>query len=181
MSVVSKHAPVHWRRSVSPLLLAGLIVFLACTPSEGRFEAVVLKVYDGDTVLVSRSGGTVLVRLAGIDAPERAKKPTESAQPFSRKAWNYLSERVKGQQVVVLEWGTDRYGRRLGEILLKGTNINIEMVRTGLAEVYRGRTPDGFDTAPYRSAETKARKAAIGVWSLGDRYVSPVDWKHRRH
>ncbi|MHC4215299.1 MAG: thermonuclease family protein, partial [Planctomycetota bacterium] len=35
--------------------------------------------------------------------------------------------------------GTDRYGRVLGVVYFEGKNINIEMVKAGLAEVYKGK------------------------------------------
>ena len=35
------------------------------------------------------------------------------------------------------------------------------MIKSGLAEVYRGKPPRGFDTAPYRQAEEEARDLGI--------------------
>lgn len=170
--------PRHLTAVTALVLVAWTLI--ACAGPAGGFEAVVLKVYDGDTVLIRGPGGEEVVRLVGIDAPERGKRPTERSQPFSRKARLYLSQQVKGQRVVVRSWGKDRYDRRLGELLVDGGNVNVEMVRSGMAEVYRGRTPEGFDISPYRDAQAEARDAALGVWSLGDAYMSPVDWKHRR-
>ena len=54
------------------------------------------------------------------------------------------------------------------------------MIRAGLAEVYRGRTPDGFDKAPYRKTEAQARKNRTGMWRQGADYISPIRWKHPR-
>jgi endonuclease YncB( thermonuclease family) len=56
------------------------------------------------------------------------------------------------------------------------------MVRAGLAEVYRGRPPKGFDSTPYRQAEVRARGAKREMWVLGNKYVSPRGWrrKHRK-
>ncbi len=51
------------------------------------------------------------------------------------------------------------------------------MVKAGLAEVYRGKPPHGFDLAPYRNAEREARAAKRGVWSLGSEYISPKKWR----
>lgn len=50
----------------------------------------------------------------------------------------------------------------------------------GLAEVYRGEFPRGFDPAEYRQAEKEAKQAMRGMWSLGDKYVSPKDWRRKR-
>ena len=32
----------------------------------------------------------------------------------------------------------------------------------------------------YRIAETEAKKAGIGMWSLGDKYVSPREWRKNK-
>ena len=60
---------------------------------------------------------------------------------------------------------------------VNGKNVNLEMVKAGLAEVYRGRPAKGFDNEPYQKAEDAARRAGRGMWSLEDKYVSPMDWR----
>ena len=57
--------------------------------------------------------------------------------------------------------------------------MNLEMVKAGLAEVYRGKPARGFDTEPYLEAEKRAREAKTGMWSMGDKYISPKDWRKR--
>jgi len=89
---------------------------------------------------------------------------------------------VLNKTVDIKGYGLGRCGRILGVIYLNGKNINLEMVKGGLAEVYRGKPPRGFNIEPYRRAETEARRARRGMWSLGDKYVSPKDWRkaHRK-
>ena len=70
-----------------------------------------------------------------------------------------------------------RYDRTLAVVYAEGKNVNLEMVRAGLAEVYRGRPAKGFDNEPYQKAEDAARRAGVGMWSLGDKYVSPKEWR----
>ncbi len=38
-------------------------------------------------------------------------------------------------------YGLDRYGRILGVVFVDGKNVNLELVKSGLAEVYRGKPP----------------------------------------
>jgi endonuclease YncB( thermonuclease family) len=52
------------------------------------------------------------------------------------------------------------------------------MIQAGLAEVYRGRTPDEFDKTPYLASEAQARQARAGMWRQGSDYISPLRWKH---
>jgi micrococcal nuclease len=77
----------------------------------------------------------------------------------------------------VKSYGADRYGRVLGEVFVDGNNVNLEMVKAGLAEVYRGTPAPGQEVGPYWKAEDEARKAGKGMWSLGDKYVSPREWR----
>jgi len=65
----------------------------------------------------------------------------------------------------------------LGEVFEGGTNVNLEMLKAGLAEVYRGQPAEGLDIAAYRDAESTAKKKAIGIWELRDQYFSPMDWR----
>jgi endonuclease YncB( thermonuclease family) len=60
--------------------------------------------------------------------------------------------------------------------------MNLEMVKAGLAEVYRGKPADGLNLKPYWDAETGAKKTGIGMWALGDKYISPKEWRriHRK-
>ena len=77
-------------------------------------------------------------------------------------------------------YGLDRYNRILGVIYLDGKNINLEMVKVGLAEVYRGNPPKGLDIEPYWKAEKEAKTAMRGMWSLGNNYISPKDWRRMK-
>jgi endonuclease YncB( thermonuclease family) len=76
-------------------------------------------------------------------------------------------------------YGLGRYNRVLGVIYLDGNNINLEMVKQGLAEVYQGKSPRGLYLIPYRNAEKEARAAMRGMWSLGDKYISPKEWRKK--
>ena len=84
---------------------------------------------------------------------------------------------VLNKSIEVKDYGTDRYGRILGVVYLDDTDVNLEMIKAGLAEVYRGRQPKGLNVTPYREAEKVARMAGTGMWSLGDKYVSPKVWR----
>ena len=169
-------------RFAPALLVMSFILLIPApeAPAGSRDCHQVLRVYDGDTVLVSLAGGRHLVRLLGIDAPETSKERGQPGQPFSSKSRRHLTDRILNRCVGLQIYGKGHYGRRLGVIHLEGVNINLEMVSLGLAEVYRGRTPDGFNRRPYEKAEAEARRSRRGMWVQGASYRSPIDWKHRR-
>ena len=89
----------------------------------------------------------------------------------------HLASLVLNKPVDIVSYGTDRYGRTLGVVYVDGRDVNLEMVRAGLAEVYRGRPAKGFDNELYQKAEDAARRAGVGMWSLGDKYISPKEWR----
>jgi micrococcal nuclease len=51
------------------------------------------------------------------------------------------------------------------------------MVKAALAEVYRGTPAKGQNMEPYWKAEEEAKKAGKGMWVLGDKYVSPREYR----
>jgi endonuclease YncB( thermonuclease family) len=73
--------------------------------------------------------------------------------------------------------GFDGDGRMLGEVFSEDRNINLEMVKAGLAEVYRGTPVAGLDLELYWKAEREAKAAKRGMWVQGDKYVSPGEWR----
>ena len=158
-----------------------LLAFLLTLPSLSvALQFKVKRVLDGDTILVTWQNLEIKVRLVGIDAPEVGKKKHETGQPYGRKATKYLAKLVLNKNVRVEEYGTDRYARMLGVVFVNGTNVNLEMVRLGLAEVYRGRQPRYFNATIYNKAEAEAKRLGIGIWFLGDKYVSPKEWRKMR-
>jgi micrococcal nuclease len=84
---------------------------------------------------------------------------------------------VLNKYVEIKNYGTDRYNRTLAVVYAGGKNVNLEMIKAGLAEVYRGKPAPGFDNSPYERAENEAKSAGIGMWSLGDKYISPKEWR----
>jgi endonuclease YncB( thermonuclease family) len=156
----------------------GIVLFLVIFPVisfADQFKCT--RVTDGDTIIVSANSDKVTIRLVGIDAPETSKKKHEPGQPFSQKSTKYLAGLVLNKSVDVKSYGTGRYGRTLGVVFVDGKNVNLEMIKAGLAEVYRGPPAKGLDLEPYWKAEKEARKDDREMWSLGDKYISPREWR----
>ena len=158
-------------------VIAIVVLLLAISASAMAGQFKVTRVTDGDTVKVAGNDEKMTIRLVGIDAPETSKKKNEPGQPFSQKSTKHLAGLVLNKSVEIKSYGTDRYGRTLGVIFVGEKNVNLEMVKAGLAEVYRGRPANGLDLKPYWDAETEAKKTGIGMWSLGDKYISPKEWR----
>jgi len=170
-----KRSPIQFRL----LKLASILVLLSLLFISSSYAGSlkVSRVTDGDTITVRDGRIEKTIRLVGIDAPEVSHKKREPGQPYSQQATKYLAGLVLNKTVEIKEYGQDIYGRTLAAVFLAGKNVNLEMVKAGYAEVYRGTPAPGFDSAPYWKAEEEARAAKKGMWAQGDRYMSPREWR----
>lgn len=170
-----KKWPFHSRVLSFSSVLALLVLLFVTSSYAGSSK--VSRVTDGDTITVRDDRAEKTIRLVGIDAPEISHKKREASQPYAQAATKYLAGLVLNKTVEIKEYGQDRYGRTLGVVFLGGKNVNLEMVKAGYAEVYRGTPAAGFDSAPYWKAEEEARAAKKGICAQGDKYISPREWR----
>ena len=133
---------------VPALLLAFTSVILA-----DELRGKVVSIADGDTITVLDADKKQhKVRLTGIDAPEKK-------QAFGAKSKARLGELVAGKDVVV-EWkDKDTYGRTLGKVRQGSLDVNLQMVKDGLAWHYKKYSK----SAELSGAEAKAGKK--GLWA----------------
>ncbi|PIZ97330.1 MAG: hypothetical protein COX78_04670, partial [Candidatus Levybacteria bacterium CG_4_10_14_0_2_um_filter_35_8] len=103
----------------------------------------VVKVTDGDTIMVNVRGKNESVRLLGIDTPETVD-PRKPIQCFGKAASDKMKSFVLGKYVRLVDDATqgnrDKYKRLLRFVYLpdsKATFINGEMVKQGFAFSYR--------------------------------------------
>lgn len=97
--------------------------------------------------------------------------------PASRLAPNpktFLSGAIASKTVTVIDHGTDRYGRTIGEIICDGANVNHTSVDAGMAWWYRKCAPNDSALA---AAEQRAKSARRGLWA--DASPTPP-WDYRR-
>lgn len=143
-------------------------------PTKDRFK--VIRVFDGDTIEAKGHDLIFKIRLVGIDTPEIGRKG-QKGQPYAQRAKQILTDQVMGRQVRLEQFGTGGYNRILAEVFSNGRNINLYLIRTGMAEVYRGSLPPGLNSGAYKAAQNLAKKKRIGIWSLGKKYKSPRQWR----
>jgi endonuclease YncB( thermonuclease family) len=109
-------------------------------------------------------------RLAEVDAPELN-------QPYGERAKRELASLVAKQNLVIMPFDTDRYGRTVAYVWAAGVQVNREMVRRGAAWFY-----DAYSRgdALYH-IEQEARQARRGLWALplAER-VEPWVWRRER-
>ena len=141
---------------MKPCLTVAFVAVSLFAVSGDRLTAFVNKIEDGDTVLltVTNSVKTIRYRLFGIDAPEKD-------QSFSRTSKARLTELLRKQSVQIEEHGHDKYQRGLCTIYLPdGTDVNLEMIREGMAWHYAYF----FTNETYAAEQKEAKESRRGLW-----------------
>ena len=157
-------------RHLAPLFLASLwLIFVDAALAGDRFSGKVVRIVDGDTLVILVNKEQIKIRLAQIDTPERG-------QPWASRAKQALSALAFSKAATVVPVTVDRYGRTIGEVFVEGLHVNRQMVTDGDAWVYRKYATDDslFDL------ENEARAGNRGLWALpeADR-VPPWEWRRR--
>lgn len=152
------------------ILTNGLVavVFLLGTLNAAHaeeFSAKVIVVIDGDTVLVLRDNMRIKVRLAEIDAPEKA-------QAFGEKSRQSLTELVLNKQVQVDSRAVDVYGRLVVLIKVGELNVNHEQVLRGMAWA----SSRSNRSEALLALQNDAQKAKRGLWAQTDPML-PKEWR----
>jgi len=128
---------------------------------KGTISARVVKIVDGDTIDVLRSGKRLRVRLIGVDTPERgqcwfntATARTGALLPLGRTA--HLL-RDKGQK--------DRYGHWLFYVWnVRGVHVNRNLVRYGYGKAAPFKPNDRYIKV-LRAEQVKAQRERLRIWS----------------
>ena len=168
------------RRTTIWLAAAHLVLLLAATPQAAAprsILATVERVADGDTLMaISENATRLRIRLLGIDAPEipHQGKP---GQTYGVEARQHLLRLVLNHVVRMELFGSDAYRRLLAVIWHDGANVNVEMVRGGFAEVYRGARCQAY-CRELTDAERRAQQERAGIWAQ-ERYESPAAYRRR--
>ena len=126
-----------------------------------EYKGTVLKVIDGDTILVLTSTNKRnKVRLSYIDAPE-----TKPVQKYGKSSKIFLEKIILNQNIIINTEENDRYGRQLGEVYLythdKRVFINAKMIKSGNAWVYIKYRSNTY----LLNLEEHARTNKLGLWA----------------
>ena len=114
---------------------------------------------------------TMSVRIAGIDAPERAHfgRP---AQPYSEEALEWLQGFVLEKWVRVYPYSEDQYKRVVASAYVRRfgifrADVGLNMLKRGLATVYEAKSGSEFGgrEEKYKATEERAKRKQVGMWS----------------
>jgi micrococcal nuclease len=141
-------------------------------PPLAEADYTVLRVVDGDTLLLAPPAGTaesgrqIRLRLLGIDCPESVK-PDHPVEPWGPEAAAFTRQFVSGGAVRLQfdKRRLDQYDRYLAYAFVADQMLNEELVRAGMARVLAYPGDSESMTRRLRAAEQEARQAQRGVWS----------------
>lgn len=145
-----------------------LLFLLPFSSLAKELRGKVLRITDGDTIVVQQNNKQFRVRLVNIDAPERG-------QPYGRWATNKLKAIINNRPVTVRYQKKDQYNRILGRVYTAEGEVNREMVSQGAAWVYKRYNSD--DALPALQNDAKANKR--GLWQETNP-VPPWEWRRQR-
>jgi endonuclease YncB( thermonuclease family) len=107
-----------------PLLLL-LFFGIACFAHTEDYTAQVLRIPDGDTILVEHNGKGLWIRLNGVNCPE-------NYEPYSDIALQTAVELFKGKTLTIRPYHLDPHHRMIADVFLPdGSLANIPLVRSG--------------------------------------------------
>lgn len=142
------------------------IIFAICpqTVNANPLTATVEEITDGDTVVLNQGGRSITTQLACIDSPDWVNG---QAQTNAENSKNRLTQLISvGSSVQYYDLGTINSGRVLAVIFNGGSNINLQMVSEGQAQLhssFRQTCPTSADALA--EAETNAKNQRLGMWN----------------
>ena len=158
------------------LVIAGLVLVAALSLGLSQADVTkgrVVRIVDGDTIVVEGQGIRQKVRLSAIDTPERD-------QPWGDSATREMRRLVAGKDVSVHWYKTDRWDRLIGNVLVDGEDAGLLMIERGMAWHFKRyadeQTPADRDA--YSAAERAAQGARRGLWSDPEP-TPPWEWRKR--
>lgn len=142
------------------------ILFLfVLTANSNVLKGLVEYVTDGDTINVKSEDKIYVIRLYGIDAPEKN-------QPYGNKVTTFLKDKLESKQVTINYSSKDRYGRIIGKVYYDGIYINELLIKIGGAWHYKQYSND----VDLNIAEQSAKKNRLGIWNQ-ELVIPPWEWR----
>lgn len=158
-----------------PALALALALIAAGCGGEGERSgqdqpgsAQVVRVIDGDTIVVRIGGLEESVRLLGVDTPESVdpRSPVECfGEEASRHTGTLLPPGTDVHLVRDIE-ARDHYSRLLAYVYRAedGTFVNLQLVRDGFADEL-SIPPNVAHAGDFTTAATRAQADGLGLWS----------------
>lgn len=135
-----------------------------------EFKGTVVKVIDGDSIVVKSSDKEEEIRLSDIDAPEKD-------QMYGKWAKEYVTMFTRSRQVTIRHKGQHAPGGAIiADVILEdGSSLNEMMLSEGVAWY----DSQHFNNDKLRALEEKAQKSRKGLWRQSDA-EPPWIWRKKQ-
>ena len=152
---------------------------LGIEKTEGKFAkqiSPVIRVVDGDTVILKINGKDERVRLVGLNTPEAKAVNGRVVECFGKEASAKAKEILNGKKVKFEpdeKTTRDKYGRLLGYIFLSdGQNLYEKnfaeiMIEQGYGYEYTYHGRKYKYQKSFKDAQKRAEKNKLGLWGEG--------------
>jgi micrococcal nuclease len=140
-------------------------LFLSLAGYSQTYQGSIIRVIDGDTYVFQTQEGSFVVRMQGIDAPEKD-------QPYSKESTDFLKKYLN-KEAIVIKTGMDRYGRTLGNLIIDSLDINMLSIKNGCSWHFKKYSKDH----EYANAEEYAKSNKLGLWSSIEP-IAPWGWRN---
>lgn len=140
--------------------LFGIFLSSCAHPQAAR----VVRVVDGDTLVVQMGDEQEKVRIVGIDAPETVD-PRKPVQCFGPEASAEMKLLASGKEVTLEskpDEDHDKYNRLLRYVFIGGKDIGAQMIREGYAYSYNYFPHPRLQE--YKALEAEAKREERGLW-----------------
>ena len=158
--------------TIVAILAFGLLFVGLSSPVEA-YEAVVVRVLDGDSFRVKHGGRTEEIRLYGIDCPEYKQAGWKEAKKMTQRL-------INKRRIEISPMDTDRYGRTVALVRAQKLLVNAELVAAGLAWTYHRYCHVQPLCRQFDKLEQDARSSRRGIWEKKSP-VPPWVWKRKNH
>jgi len=147
-----------------------ILIFLLFFSSAHADPATVVKVVDGDTIKVANEKGITIVRLYGVDSPEKI-------QAFGLAAKNFTISQVFGKVVDIAPVNKDRYGRTVAIVMVGTQCLQEQLILQGYAWVYPQYCKESFCQA-WSTLQGISAGNRVGLW-IDPAPVQPWVWRKK--
>jgi micrococcal nuclease len=148
-------------------LIISLIIVLVLPVLAISGQYKVIRIVDGDTIVIKYDGKYEKVRLLCVNTPESVHPDKKQNIPMGKVASRYTEKKLISKDVNLefeIEKLRGKYGRLLAYVFVDGQNFNIDLVRQGLSPYYTKYGKSQKYDAEFRAAEKQARKENLNIW-----------------
>lgn len=147
-----------------------IILFLNCSLLFSQSKGKVIKIKDGDTIVVLLGNNhQETLRLAEVDCPE-------NGQAFGKNAKQFTSSQVFGKTILFYRVNKDRYRRTIAKIFYDDNKyLSAEIIKSGWGWWYFKASKN----TDLKSYEISAKNSKIGLWK-DNNAISPWEFRNNK-